>query len=51
MDFIKALVVWTVMALVIGFGVVLAAKGTPLLLIISVLAFVVASGKIGCASH
>jgi len=51
MGFIKALLVWTVMALIIGSGVVLAAKGSPLLLILSVLAFVVGVGKLGCSTH
>ena len=51
MKFYLALLVWLLWAAAIGVGVVLAVKGSVWLLIISVLAFFIAMGKIGCATH
>jgi len=51
MGFFKALIVWLLMAVVIGAGVVMAAKGAAWLLVLSLLAFVAAVGKIGCSTH
>ena len=51
MNFLLAFLVWLVMALVIGMGVVMAAKGSVWLLVISLLVFIVMVGKLGCATH
>jgi hypothetical protein len=52
MKLILTMLVWGIMAAIIGFGILLAAKGTTLwLLVLSVLAFVIMVGKIGCATH
>jgi len=51
MNLLKAMLVWGVMALVIGSGVVMASHGSYWLLAISVLTFVFMVGKIGCTSH
>lgn len=51
MKFFLASVVWVIFALAIGIGMVLAVKGSVWLLIISVLAFIIIVGKIGCATH
>jgi hypothetical protein len=49
--FLYALIVWFAMLAVISAGIVLAVAGKPWLLILSLVAFVVAVGKIGCAVH
>jgi len=46
-----AVLVYSLMALVLGGGIVLLVAGEPWLLIIALAAFVVAFGKIGCLSH
>ena len=46
-----AMLVWVLMGVVIGVGMFLAIKSTPWLLILALAAFVVAVGKIGCATH
>ena len=52
MKFIFASLVWVVMAAVIGAGIwLVAAKGNPWLLVASVVVFLFAVGKIGCATH
>jgi len=51
MKFLLAIVVWLIMAAVIGSGVVMAAQGSVWLLVVSVLAFIVMVGKIGCATE
>lgn len=51
MKFFLASMVWVLWALAIGIGIVLAVKGSVWLLIISVLAFIIAVAKIGCATH
>jgi hypothetical protein len=49
MNFIYACAAWLGIGLVLGIGLYLAAvKGTPWLLIVAVIGFVVAVGKIGC---
>jgi hypothetical protein len=48
MKFILGIVAYLVMGLVLGAGILMAAKGKPLLLIVGFLAYVVAFGKIGC---
>ncbi len=49
MKLIYACAIWLAMAAAIGTGIVLAAKGSPWLLIASLLGFIVAVGRIGCA--
>jgi hypothetical protein len=51
MKFLYALIVWFAMLAVITAGIVLAVVGKPWLMIISLVAFIVAVGKIGCAVH
>ncbi len=51
MKLLAAILVWVVMGIIIGAGILLAIKSTPWLLILSLAAFVVAVGKIGCAVH
>ncbi len=51
MSFYGALFAWLVIAAIMIAGVVLATKGSFLLLIISLLAFFGAFSKWGCASH
>ena len=51
MKLVFAFAVWLIMGAVIGAGLLLAVKGSPWLLLISTLGFIVAVGKIGCASH
>ena len=51
MKFFYAILVWMLMGIVIGTGMVMAVKGSPWLLIASVVGFVVAVGKIGCTQH
>ena len=49
MKLIYACAIWLAMATAIGVGIVLAVKGSPWLLIASLLGFIVAVGKIGRA--
>ncbi len=49
MNFIYACAAWLGIGLVLGLGMFLAAKGTPWLLIIGALGFIVAVGRIGCS--
>jgi hypothetical protein len=51
MKFFLAILVWVIMGAIIGTGMVLAVKGSPWLLILSVVGFCVAVGKIGCSQH
>ena len=51
MKFFWALVIWLVMGAIIIAGIVVATTGTPWLLIIGLLGFIFAVGKIGCATH
>jgi hypothetical protein len=51
MKFALAILVYLLMAAVIGAGILLLVAGKPWLLIISLIAFVVAFGKLGCATH
>lgn len=51
MKFALAILVYLLMAAVIGVGILLLVAGKPWLLIISLIAFVVAFGKLGCATH
>ena len=49
MKLIYACAIWLGMAAAIGVGIVLAVEGSPWLLVASLLGFIVAVGKIGCA--
>jgi hypothetical protein len=51
MKFISAMIVWLVMGAVITAGIVMATTGKPWLLIVGLLGFIFAVGKIGCATH
>lgn len=46
-----AVLVYLLIGLVLSWGILLLLAGKPLLLIIALLAYVVAFGKIGCTSH
>ena len=49
MNFLYACLAWLGIGLVLGFGILMAVKGSPWLLIVAALGFIVAVGKIGCA--
>ena len=51
MKFALAILVYLLMAAVIGAGILLLVAGKPLLFIIALIAFVVAFGRLGCVSH
>lgn len=51
MKFLLALLVWLIMGVVIGAGILMAVKGSVWLLLVSLLAFVVLVARIGCLSH
>jgi hypothetical protein len=52
MGFFTAILVWLVMAAVIGAGIVVAVKfGSLWLLLGSILVFTIAFAKIGCLTH
>ena len=51
MNFIAAMIVWLAMGAFITAGIVMATTGKPILLIIGLLGFIYAVGKIGCATH
>jgi hypothetical protein len=51
MKFWMAIVVYLLIGLVLGWGIVLAVHGKPLFLIIALLAYIVAFAKIGCLTH
>lgn len=51
MKFALAILVYLLMAAVIGAGILLLVAGKPLLLIIALIVFVVAFGRLGCMSH
>ena len=51
MKFALAILVYLLMAAVIGVGILLTVAGKPLFLIIALIAFVVAFGKLGCMTH
>jgi hypothetical protein len=48
MNFLLAVVAYLVIGAVLGLGILLAAKGSPWLLVIGFLAYVIAFGRIGC---
>jgi hypothetical protein len=48
MNFLLAVVAYLVIGAVLGLGILLAVKGSPWLLVIGFLAYVIAFGRIGC---
>ena len=46
-----AFAAWIAMGTVLGAGILMAVKGNPWLLIAGIVGFVIAVGKIGCATH
>lgn len=48
MKFLLAIVAYLVIGLVLGWGILLAVKGSPWLLIVGFIAYAVAFGKLGC---
>ena len=48
MRFLLAIVAYLVIGLVLGWGILLTAKGQPLLLIVGFLAYLLAFAKLGC---
>lgn len=51
MKFALAILVYVLVGLVLGAGILLLMAGKPWLLIAAVLAYVVAFGRIGCMTH
>ncbi|HTX22158.1 MAG TPA: hypothetical protein VMD27_09935 [Candidatus Aquilonibacter sp.] len=51
MKFALAILVYLLMAAVLGGGILLLVAGKPWFLIVAVLVFIVAFGKLGCQSH
>jgi hypothetical protein len=51
MKFFLAMLVWLIIGVILGLSILLAAKGSFLLLGLSLVAFVAAVGKIGCAPY
>lgn len=51
MKLLCAFAVWIGMGVVLGTGILMAVKGSPWLLIAGMVGFVIAVGKIGCATH
>lgn len=48
MKLLWAIIAYLVIGLILGWGLILTMKGSPWLLVIGFLAYVVAFGKIGC---
>lgn len=51
MNFALAILIYLLMAAILGAGVLLLVAGKPLFFIISFIAFVVAFGRLGCMPH
>jgi hypothetical protein len=51
MKFALAILVYAVIALILGVGILQVVAGHPLLLIIGVAGFILAFARIGCKSH
>ena len=48
MKFLLTIIAYLLISLVLGWGILLAVKGSPWLLIVSFLAYAVAFAKLGC---
>lgn len=51
MKFALAILVYLLMGVVLGTGILLTVAGKPWFLIAAVIAYVIAFGKIGCMTH
>jgi hypothetical protein len=51
MKFALAILVYLLMAAILGVGILLVVSGKPLFLILAFAAYVVAFGRLGCMSH
>jgi hypothetical protein len=51
MKLLCAFAVWLGMGVVLGFGILMAIKGSLWLLIAGLIGFIIAVGKIGCMPH
>jgi hypothetical protein len=51
MKFALAILVYLIIALILGAGILMLLAGKPWLLIIAAVGFIIAFGKIGCKSH
>jgi hypothetical protein len=51
MKFALAILVYLLMAAILGVGIVLVTFGKPLLLFLVLIAYVVAFGRLGCVGH
>ncbi|HEV2327671.1 MAG TPA: hypothetical protein VGY56_02655 [Verrucomicrobiae bacterium] len=51
MKFALAILVYLLMAAILGAGILLVVLGKPLFLIIVLIAYVVAFGRLGCMAH
>ena len=51
MKFILAIVVYLLIGVLLGWGILLMLAGKPWLLIAGLVAYLIAFSKIGCASH
>ena len=48
MKFLLAIIAYLIIALILGWGILLAVKGEPWLLIVGLLTYTVAFAKLGC---
>ena len=48
MKFLLAIIAYFLIAVILGWGILLAVKGNPWLLIVGFIGYVVAFGKLGC---
>ena len=51
MKLFSVILVWLIMGAILGTGLLWAVQGSPWLLLLGVIGFIVAVGKIGCATH
>lgn len=51
MKFALAILIYLLMAAILGAGILLVVLGKPLLLIVVFIAYVVAFGRLGCMTH
>ncbi|HUB87053.1 MAG TPA: hypothetical protein VMB22_04120 [Verrucomicrobiae bacterium] len=51
MKFALAILVYTLMAVALGVGILMLVHGNPWFLAVAVAAFIIAFGKLGCQSH
>ncbi len=51
MKFALAILVYVIIALILGTGILLLLQGKPWLLVVGVFGFIVAFARIGCKSH